>query len=681
MTLTNVTGALNYANAASGTIGAGDLDIFTDSGAALSVTGGAGGFDVDVTPNVGILVANAGPAAVLSAVSNVDLQWNSLTSTNSAATGVSLTNVTGTFLAPSGSSITNAGTTDFLISGGTANVTYGGTITDDQGQLVSIASTTAGTKSFTGAITDGNDGDGSGISLTTNTGATITFSGGVVLSTGGNPAFAATGGGTLNVCDENPCNPGATGAAVNSIATTTATALNVASTTIGSNNLEFQSISSSGGSGTGIIVDTTGSSGGLKVKGTGTAGSGGTIANKSGADGSTTAGIGVYLKDTNNVSLDRMLFNGPMQNFGLLARNVNGFALANSTFDDAAGDFGNNDGLDEGPISFGKTNPGGLNGLQGTGSLTSVDVEGGVEHNVQFYNQSGSMTLNISGLSSHDTKNQPAGADGMLIEMQGTATATVSVTGSTFANNFTQGIQGAAIDTATLRATVQSSTFTTNNEGIVLNHSQGSQLRGLVQNNTLTGHPGASIVVSDSSTSTVGMEATITGNNVTSSTNPANPTVNHSIIAFVSGTASKTRVKVISNTVDHNTFGHGILVDTPDAAATRTFHAIVNSNNVTIDSPGGHGNLVQARQNTVASCVAMQANTGSASDPAGGNEVRVRENSAAADPAFNLARGSANLADPPLTVLMTNNPDAGADASVAGTVFVINGPCEDPLLP
>ena len=66
--------------------------------------------------------------------------------------------------------------------------------------------------SFTGAITDGNDGDGGGVSLTNNGGsggATITFSGGLVLSTGANPAFTATGGGTVNVCDENPCAPAA----------------------------------------------------------------------------------------------------------------------------------------------------------------------------------------------------------------------------------------------------------------------------------------------------------------------------------------------------------------------------------------------------------------------------------------------------------------------------------------
>ena len=137
---------------------------------------------------------------------------------------MSLTNVAGTFTAPTTATITNATNADFNVSGGAATITYNGTITDDVGQLVSIANTTGGAKSFTGAITDGNDGDGNGISLTSNTGATITFSGGLLLSTGANAAFTATGGGTINVCDENPCNPAA-GALVNTITTTTGTAL------------------------------------------------------------------------------------------------------------------------------------------------------------------------------------------------------------------------------------------------------------------------------------------------------------------------------------------------------------------------------------------------------------------------------------------------------------------------
>ena len=81
-----------------------------------------------------------------------------------------------------------------------------------------------GTKDFNGNITDGGDGDGSGIALTTNTGATIRFDGGLTLATGANAAFAATGGGTVAVTDPTGATTG------NTLATTTGTALNIANT-------------------------------------------------------------------------------------------------------------------------------------------------------------------------------------------------------------------------------------------------------------------------------------------------------------------------------------------------------------------------------------------------------------------------------------------------------------------
>ena len=94
------------------------------------------------------------------------------------------------------------------------------------------------------------------MSLTrTNTGGTITFTGGLTLSTGASAAFTATDGGTVNVCDENPCG-GAT-PVVSTLTTTTGTALNVANTTIGAGGLTFQSIASSGAA-NGIVLSGTG---------------------------------------------------------------------------------------------------------------------------------------------------------------------------------------------------------------------------------------------------------------------------------------------------------------------------------------------------------------------------------------------------------------------------------------
>ncbi len=277
-----------------------DLDIFTANGAGLNMTGtgavniAAGtGMRMIVGAGVATIDATGGPAAQVSSAT-IDLQFVTVKSVNSTSSGVSLTGIndgttTSVFSAGAGSSISNAAGVDFIIDSNNATVTYAGTINDDIGQLVSVTNNTGDSKSFTGAITDGNDGDGNGVSLTNNTGTTITFSGGLVLSTGSNPAFTATGGGTINVCDENPCNPSLTGTLVNTLATTTGIALNVANTTIGSNKLEFQSISANGAA-NGIILNNTGSIGGLTVSGNGgtctaanTSGcSGGTIQNTTG---------------------------------------------------------------------------------------------------------------------------------------------------------------------------------------------------------------------------------------------------------------------------------------------------------------------------------------------------------------------------------------------------------------
>src|SRR5690606_28108102 len=129
MQLSQVSGALDYS----------DLDIVADAGNALSITGIAPGMFFDVAASAGSLAATGGAAAALSPV-DVDLQLGALSSSNSASTGVSLTSVTGTFSAAAGSSISNATGTDFAISGGSATVSYAGTITDDVGQLVSVAS-------------------------------------------------------------------------------------------------------------------------------------------------------------------------------------------------------------------------------------------------------------------------------------------------------------------------------------------------------------------------------------------------------------------------------------------------------------------------------------------------------------------------------------------------------------
>jgi VCBS repeat-containing protein len=459
MILTNVQGDLHFT---------GNLNIFADGGTGLGVSGTGVGMQLRVNSGgspTGIVEAINGPAVDATAAA-LDLRLTSAKSTNSASTGVSLTNVTGTFSAESGSSITNSTGMDFNISGGTANVTYNGTITDDVGQLVSIASTTGGTKAFTGAITDGDDGDGSGISLTSNTGATIRFSGGLVLSTGANPAFTATGGGTVEVCDENPCNPGSTGANINKITTTTGTALNVANTTIGSNNLEFRSISAgtaASGPANGIVLNTTGSSGGLKVKGNGSAGTGGTIQK--------TTGDGISMTSTSSVSLSFMNVQNSADD-GIDGTSVAGFSLSNASVT------GNGTAANQEGISF--------SNVSGAVSITNTTATGNAYNNLRIDNTTGTISsLTISG-SSFSNNSATVGNHGALIEIRGTSqVTTASITGTTFSGNKVIGIQVTSNDTATVSDfTISGCTITNNELGIDFSKSQTSSMQFKILNNT-----------------------------------------------------------------------------------------------------------------------------------------------------------------------------------------------------
>ena len=177
------------------------------------------------------------------------------------ANNVTLVGVGGTGALGSGA-LSGATGNAFNVDGGGGTVSYSGTINNTAARSVNVVNKNGGTVTLSGTVT----GTGTGVNLNSNTGATISFTGGGMnLSTGANAAFTATGGGTVSVTGAN-----------NVLAATSGSALVVQNTTIGAAGLTFRSISSNGGSNTGIILDTTGASGGLTVSGSGAAGSGGT---------------------------------------------------------------------------------------------------------------------------------------------------------------------------------------------------------------------------------------------------------------------------------------------------------------------------------------------------------------------------------------------------------------------
>ena len=107
---------------------------------------------------------------------------------------------------------------------------------------------------------------------------------------------------------------------------------------VSSGGVTLESVSSNGGNTQGIVLDNAGT-GGFTVTGLGSvAGSGGTINGKNGADGLLTAGNGVYINNTSNVSLSNMVISNT-QNHGILGTNVTNFTLRDTSL---TGTHGNN---------------------------------------------------------------------------------------------------------------------------------------------------------------------------------------------------------------------------------------------------------------------------------------------------------------------------------------------------
>jgi hypothetical protein len=567
-----------------------------------------------------------------------------------------------------------------LINGG--NGTFAGrlAITSTNGRSLDIQNKSGGDVFLGGLITD----SGTGILLNNNSPATnIYFQGGLALNTGANAAFTATNAGTVHVCATSDCGGGAP--MVNTITTSSGTALNVTNTAIGASGLTFRSISAgtgAGSAGVGISLNSTGllaANGGLTVTGTGVAGSGGTIQHKTGADGSLTDGIGIVLQNTKNPSFNWMQLND-FDNSAIVGRNVQGFTLQNSVID---GTIGTSSAPVEGPINFGLSNPGGANGLQGTGLIRNTKVSGGIEHNLEFYNQSGSMTLTVDGVSAAGpagdcriTSNSvPSGSDGILIEMQDNATATITVQRCYFDDNKSQAVQVNALNDTSVAVTLDSlmlTRTTQGNEGLILSNGGNSQMTAMVSNNTSSGFGGTHIFVGQTpgnATALSQLHASILNNVITM---PATAT-NHGIIVFMTSTVgevSQARIRIDGNNVTNNSLTgttRGIIVDTPDASTSPSFHATVTNNSVSVgDNIAGVGGLVVQSRQSATAVANIHSNTVTfPNGNPGVNGLRARQ----VAPATYSLEQSASCVGTAASVLACGNP--GSSTEVLGTISVV----------
>jgi len=302
----------------------------------------------------------------------------------------------------------------------------------------------------------------------------------------------------------------------NTITATGQIALNVVGTTIGAGGLTFRTISANGGS-NGIILDNTGLNGGLTVTGTGsTAASGGTIVGMTGADG-TTAGIGIYLNNTRDISLSNMTLTGTFGNFGIFGASVTNFTLRDSSL---TGVYGSNEGLQEATIRFGTQAAGGV-GLSGSALIEGNVIAGGRYDNVSIFNNAASTlsltvqdSTNDAAIFGHN--HTTAGNDALLVEVRDGATASVVVSGVTFngarGDMFQSSTQGAATSNVTVTGNTFNNThpdITSGGGGIAITGGQNPSSYNITYNitgNTHTGSEGTEIFIS-----LVGSSGTVSG--------------------------------------------------------------------------------------------------------------------------------------------------------------------------
>ena len=396
-------------------------------------------------------------------VGTVQFDQLSTTGPPAATDAINLTNVSGTISITSGTiiSIVSGIAVDINGASSAVTMTYPGSITkQSSGKIINIANN-AGTLNFNGAVNQNfttgegihitnlpssstvnfnagvNLGTGTplnndAVTLTSNTGATINFLGGLNIgTTSTGDGFVATGGGTVNVTGSS-----------NTVTTTTGTGVNISGTTIGGSGVTFQSIDVNGAT-NGIVLNNTGTSGGLTV--TGVDGPCGNTLLTKDCDGGTiknTTGHGISLTSTKDVSLSFMEINSSGIN-GINGINVNGLTISNT------------------------------------------DVEGSNTRNVLIDNNTGTSNVTVT----NSTFDNAGSAVGLDIQGSGTANITLNVTGSSFTHNFAPQLKALADGSSTIDATITTSTFVgdstiSGNLGVDLDAFNNGQITFAVTHNT-----------------------------------------------------------------------------------------------------------------------------------------------------------------------------------------------------
>ena len=539
---------------------------FSGGNATTDITGNTFG-----TLNLADVTLNGNGQALNLTTGTLAATFVSISSTNSATTGISLTSVGGS-----------------LSTGST-------TITNPTGIGISV-NTSSGALNF-GNVSSTASG-GTGVSLTTNTGA-ITFADLDISPDAGQRGLLAT---------ENTQTITSTSG---TIATTTGTAVEISRASSTTPLAMVLTSVSNSGAANGILLKNT--SGSFTVVGDGANTAvggnftGGTITNATGADGAT-SGNGVYLENAANVTLRRIRINGTNQNNGILGVNSSNFTMEFST---VTGTNGTNGTGDESAVHF--TN------LTGSGAITSCIIEGGFEDNLNVVNTSGTLNrLTVSG-TTFGFNTVTGGNNSITIDSENAGTTlNFTLKGSTIKGSHIDWMNASANSGSTMDCVIGgpnvadgnsfdntgANAFSTPiaNGNRLVTGSVGNMTLD-IRNNTLKGSLGEAIRVRSSAASTLTgtMNARVRNNTIgVAATANSGSSAGAGIFVFGDG-GSAMNIAVTNNQVfQYN--NNGILLQFGDETNNgAVYNATVTGN--TINSPGNllnNFNGIQLNNGTVA---------------------------------------------------------------------------------
>ncbi|HEX2255175.1 MAG TPA: Ig-like domain-containing protein, partial [Afifellaceae bacterium] len=535
----------------------------------------------------------------------------------------------------------------------------------DGGAGILVTSNSGGTINFGGSSQVLSTGTNGAVNLTGNTNATINFTnGGLDIDTTSGTGFNATGGGTVTV----------TGA-VNTINSGTGSALNVANTNIGAADLTFQTISTTGVSANpGIVLNNTGSLGGLTVTGTGTvAGSGGTISNKS--------GNGITLTDTRDVSLSNMAIQNN-DGSGIAGTNVTNFSITGSTISDS-GDSA--DGTEAG-IRF-------VN-LLGTSSINTTTFNGSSEDHVRITNSSGTLNLSVTD-STFNANSALTGGHGISVINTGASTATLTVSNTDFTDIRSTAVLMNLTDTATGTLNISGGDFTRIGAAVTMGTSASADLNFNVSGITsIDAISNAIQLVAGSASTTSSNIVGVISNNTIGDGSPDSGSRDMFGIALDMRGDQDAIISILNNNVQNTDF-EGIWVSSADfgslpGSGRLDLHLRDNTVGAPDDNSGFpigfiRGVLVDIRHTTTA-FLDISGNTSAGTGGAEGFRFRQRDTSQVF--VERLSDGDATPGETitDLTLLQNffnvqNDPGSTSNVTLAtGFIEAADGAARDPLL-